>query len=566
MVKDIGESAAKSPGLREVSKINEKNSERDLLKVTRDKFLLSVPIKLTKLAKPPGIRYTGDFQAISLRSWCEFLVKFNLWHILVGLMKPNAERECAILDEFWKRFREWRPNHQIWELAEAKGIDLSRCAPMIFHGDEGRGYRKQGFLVLSFHSAIGRGTQLANASRKSKGYRHMGLNYLGNTWSNRFVTGCLPKMFRDENAFQALMTFVTEDCLDLINKGVRDDSGQCFSMAIIAVSGDWQWLIKAGGLSRNFYHCEKKPRAEGATPVGVCHWCLAGRDGYPFEDSRANASWRTTQFLNNDFPYTSAPVLLQLPHESDKPARLFMYDLFHSYHLGMGKTFLGSALALISEKQPGGNIDLRFQNLTTVFLQWAEDNKITPQIKALSKENLKWPDKKTFPNAQWNKGSTTTTVLKFVVWWLRTHDFQEDPMLVKTLQAAEAINEALTLLYSHDLWLPRSLAHRVGNLGLRHLILFQEMATECFHQKRALWVYMPKHHVIDHIFSELCECKAEFCISPLAYAVQCDEDLVGRVSRLSRRVSPLQSIKQVLERALHASFSHFVDCGYIESF
>ena len=167
VVQDLGaSSASKSPGLNELAKISEQNSERDVHTLTSKKFLLSIPIELTTIPKPPGIRYSGDFHAIRLRDWCRFLVDYGCWHVLVGLSRANPVREQAILREFWRRYRLWRPDHQIWRLVDCGAVDLSRTAPMILHGDEGRGFKRGAFLVAAYHSYIGRGTNLANTLRK----------------------------------------------------------------------------------------------------------------------------------------------------------------------------------------------------------------------------------------------------------------------------------------------------------------------------------------------------------------------------------------------------------------
>jgi hypothetical protein len=84
-----------------------------LQNVTSKNFLLSLPIALSTIPKPPGMRYAGDFHAISLRNWCKFLVTYSCWHVLCGLVQPNPPRERAILQEFWRRYRLWRPNHDL---------------------------------------------------------------------------------------------------------------------------------------------------------------------------------------------------------------------------------------------------------------------------------------------------------------------------------------------------------------------------------------------------------------------------------------------------------------------
>jgi len=205
-------------------------------------------------------------------------------------------------------------------------------------------------------------------------------------------------------------------------------------------------------------------------------------------------------------------------------------------------------------------------NLTNLYLQFCQDNFITPFILVISKDTIQWPDKGSYPNGNWSKGHVTTTLTKFVTWFLTSHnDIDGDALLVKCREAAVAINDAMHALYANDVWLPKLLANDIGMKGRQFLVKYQELATICYHSRRALFMYMPKAHACDHTFSELEGCVAPFAMNPLAHSVQVDEDMVGRVSRVSRRVHPTQVIKRVLERALQASFAAFVDAGYIKS-
>ena len=369
VVSDIGSgAAAKSRGLNELASSHEKNSERDVLNISMKKYNLSLPIQLTTINKSPGAKYEGEFCVISLRSWCQFFINFNLWHVLCGLSSPNERRERAILTEFWRRFKLWKPDHELWGVVERRGIDLSKTAPLVLHGDEGRGIKKGPFLVTSYHSYLGKGTSQANESRKRRPFVTMRLNYTGHTFSHRMLTAVLPKMVRDSEAFNDIINFITDDALDVINNGVVSSHGERYWMATLQIVGDWAWLVKAGNLFRSYSTVEKRPRGEMSNPKGVCHLCFAGMHGIPFEDFRPGAKWKTTLFSEGDEPWTSRPVFLRLPHEPFKEQAFFAYDIWHSFHLGMGKTFLGSTLALISEKMPGGSIDVRFQHLTLLGL------------------------------------------------------------------------------------------------------------------------------------------------------------------------------------------------------
>lgn len=147
VVDDIGkEGAQKSPGLFQLAGCKEDHSERDVHKVVAKDYKLSLPIEMTGLPKAPGMMYSGEIKVLALKSWITFIVQYNIWHLLCGLHKANPERETKILLEFWRRYRLLRPSHRIFQLHDSGQIDLARCAPLMVHGDEGRGRKKTGFL------------------------------------------------------------------------------------------------------------------------------------------------------------------------------------------------------------------------------------------------------------------------------------------------------------------------------------------------------------------------------------------------------------------------------------
>ena len=160
------------------------------------RYNLQLPVPLSNLPKPPGIRYTGDFRAIALRDWCQFLVDCNMWHLLVGLKKPDARQERAILAEFWKRYKLLYPQHQIWDTFQRHGVDPACCAPMLLHGDEGRGRKKAPFLVCAYHSMIGFGTLASNEARTRRPYLQMRLNILAAAICTGYSQQCCQRCTR----------------------------------------------------------------------------------------------------------------------------------------------------------------------------------------------------------------------------------------------------------------------------------------------------------------------------------------------------------------------------------
>ena len=329
VVADIGEEAASgSAGLAELSRCKENNSERDAHTVIAKKFALALPIKVTILPKAAGVIYGGDIDVLSLRSWLEFMVTHNCWHILIGLKQPDPLREQAILREFWARYRNLKPAHRVFTLADQNKLDLSRCAPLLLHGDEGRGRKRCGFLVVSWLSYLGLGTAQANKNRKKRPFLSMRLNYGGSTFCHRLLTSVLPKMIRDEAALKDILAFIATDAVRMLEQGICIN-GVTYWAACLQCTGDWAWLVKAGSFSRSYSNCEKRARGKDSRPRGLCHLCRAGQIGVPFENYQSNTpAWESTMF--EESPFAQTPSLNKIPYiEGEEPA-FYTFDLFFS--------------------------------------------------------------------------------------------------------------------------------------------------------------------------------------------------------------------------------------------
>ena len=114
-------------------------------------------------------------------------------------------------------------------------------------------------------------------------------------------------------------------------------------MVLLHVVGDWPWLTDSGRLARSFRNVPKHVSRK-KPPTGVCHWCRAGQPGCDFEQVNSNnPKWLETMFTESVSDPTAAPSpLLRIAHPPGKEASLFMWDLFHTWHLGVAKAFLSS--------------------------------------------------------------------------------------------------------------------------------------------------------------------------------------------------------------------------------
>ena len=89
-------------------------------------------------------------------------------------------------------------------------------------------------------------------------------------------------------------------------------------------------------------------------------------------------------------------------------ARVNSYDVFHTWHLGVGKYWTASILALLSFAEAGSNIDARFESLTAKYLSFCKRTSISPILTKVTKETLQWPSTNDWPKGSWYKGGVTT--------------------------------------------------------------------------------------------------------------------------------------------------------------
>ena len=572
IVKDIGEQAARaSGGLLELAKCNERNAEETTHRLLVGKLGLSLPIPLKPMT-PEDHPITEDdpvYSCLLLSDWARFILQHRCWHVLAGLRHPDEQREMSIWLEFWKRYEAIEPGHPIFQA----NVDLSRCAAIVAHGVEGRGRRRSAFMVCSFHSCLGFGTNAAttvasNAGKRQKvlkEYLKMTTNYKDHTYCTRFLCGVLPKKAYgpgDENLRNLLRVMASEAAF-MATTGIQDARGHTYRMVMVKNVGDWPWLHKSGCFSRSFNNIQKHLSVK-TNPAGICHLCRAGQADCPAEDYMTRMpKWKATMFQQS--PFAKVPEFAVVPHPPNRLESLFPYDLFHTWSLGVGKNYLGSILAILVQREEASNIEERFEILTSRYLMFCKETQRSPIIQTISKDTIQWSSMSTYPSGGWFKGSLTTNLFAWVQHRGRTEDFSDDPLLVRALEGGDAMEEALRRLYEADAWIPSSQAQHIAELGLRFLRRYSEAAKIAHDSNAALFVLMPKLHALQHIMLGLLDqsSSVRYAPNPLIWSVQADEDFIGRPSRLARRVSAPTVVKRVLQRYLQAAYKQWVRAGFI---
>ena len=183
--------------------------------------------------------------------------------------------------------------------------------------------------------------------------------------------------------------------------GIRHrHTGAKYWAVVLNVAGDWPWLVKAGNLGRSFSHAIKNLKTLKKPPAGICHKCRAGQLEHAFETFETrNPSWLSTLHCQSPFldpPSPLASFLCTRGQEAD----IFAYDLWHSWHLGVGKVFLGSALALLSSRFHGRNVHARFAGLNSAYFAWCREFSHPPILTRLQQAStIEWEISTTYPHA-----------------------------------------------------------------------------------------------------------------------------------------------------------------------
>ena len=159
------------------------------------KHNLALDIRITYLDLP---REGEAFPVLSVTDTVDYLIRSKNLSKLIGDI-PFHELQPTLL-EFWRRYSlEW-PD---FELFKATGNDLAlcRCIPVYIHGDEGRGFKRSGVMILSLQGAIGRGSRPFQRRHPLLSLRKikMGINLQGSSFNSRFLFTAMPKKYYAKN-------------------------------------------------------------------------------------------------------------------------------------------------------------------------------------------------------------------------------------------------------------------------------------------------------------------------------------------------------------------------------
>eukprot|EP00438_Fugacium_kawagutii_P019041 Skav208708 [mRNA] locus=scaffold42:621245:622204:- [translate_table: standard] len=311
----------------------------------------------------------------------------------------------------------------------------------------------------------------------------------------------------------------------------------------------------------------------------MCHECLGGSRQYPFEDGSEHPGWGPTRYVER--PFTVKPIFCHVPFEADigneEPAheRFLRRDIFHNTKMGIFRDLIASCVLLLCrlkyfhEQGCPNDRDTLLERAHQHFTFFCKTTQRTPALRSFSSA---------FFNAKsWNqypwvncKGSDCSHLLAWV--HVLTRAFMNSPLRQEHLTLLGRMNAAAgnardfqRTSYSHGLWLPKVCAKKLFNDMHKFIKNYNACAFLSLHQfKYTGFALKSKFHMLCHAKLEVLELverdDVQWVPNLQLFGCEGNEDIVGKASRLCRRVNARLASKRSLElyliksKAVHRRF------------
>ena len=504
-------------------------------------------------------------------SFVRFLVE-KAPELLVGGC-PEMKTGRAHLEAFWREYKGTHPSHRLFH-DEHSARMLSNTFAFALHGDEGRGLKRANTTVVMMESCIGVGTwsnmfhkrnlrecsECCVCEATTKKFRSVAgavardnplsafqtTNLKQNSFLTKFVLAVIPG--KNPELVRQLLVHVTRDLHSLYHEGVMLPSGERYFVAITGLKGDLPWHIGVWGeLTRCF-------QKQLAADTFMCHECLAGVTAYPFEDTSDEPSWAPTIFTRR--PYAVPPTVCSIPFERDVPGRpderIFRRDFFHNTKMGVLRDYVGSTIILLCKLKywhEQGQSNSKEHLLDRAFASFNLYCRATGKTAGLRSFSPTFMNATTWTCYPWVNCKGSDCVL--LLCWLHTvgTGFLNDPvqqshltLLQYVVATAKAARQMLRFTYTHGLWPSKRCGMSWFQSMSSFLAGYNALAFLCLHQYGFTGYAMKsKYHLLGHdkfdMKTRLENQETQTCLNVQLWACKGNEDVVGKISRLSRRVS-----------------------------
>ena len=562
---------------REATASQEKNAQRFTEKLFQ-KQDLSIPVNLQAVQHEVIGGHLASITTfhVTPEEWIRYLIQEDS-SLLSG---PTGDPENNF-HSFWQAFRMANGDHKVFELHPDK---LERVVPCFVHGDEGRGQKKSPYMVVSFESCLGvvprrsppcsceeylqsrpdlpnfdvqcRNTSLSPATADTCCGMHT--SYRGHSFLSRHLLFGLRKLLYRDNphVLDTLFQITVNSFKKLLHEGIDVPGHGRWFAAVAAFKGDMDFHLKSFELTRSYSHVQSRDQGY------ICHQCFADAGCnavQPFDDFSEEPTW--AQSIHASRPWAEPePVLAQLP-TYPAPEKGIVDDPLHVLKLGICRDVIGGVLLVLCKLQffdyPGSTVNIvdRLARAHSNFSLYCSAMKEFPALRGFTKG---WLHLKTFMSAPWcnSKGSDSMILLRWLVWFMQLnlkHPTREgcEPVLQTMLMTCVAIQAIFKILHGHGLWLRRPCASRLYIEMLRTLRGYRKCGQAALRMRTRAFILKPKCHALHHMAHAIkssLQRGDSLVLSTEAHGCEPNEDFIGRVCRLSRRVGARVMDKRVLER------------------
>ena len=373
--------------------------------VTKRGFALRVPVTHIKVVSPEGDG-TVQHPVLCIQDMANEIFRSYEDKLLAG---RSVEAAHGLFLRFWRTFRQLQPNSKVFQIHSQD--ELRFCIPCKLHIDEGTGLRKSAVLQCSWGPVLASGdaSWLRYFFWTAMGHEAYTEHNVGWEWGNAVL--------------DSLMEELAKQATSAMETGIVTKHGTFF-LCFVSLEGDLPAQAKVFHCKQNFLR----------VPNPMCPWCSADGETLPYTDVRSGASWRAT--VGQDVPWSIEPPLAALTRNGE--ATFLAKDLFHIVSLGIGRTFLASAVCFLihlghfipRDMDLGRSIPVRLNEAYKDFKHFCKHVlKMTPMVKHWTKENLSWKDSTTSMPSSSFKASDTYLMLS----WFADY-------LARPLQANNYIN------------------------------------------------------------------------------------------------------------------------------
>lgn len=235
---------------------------------------------------------------------------------------------------------------------------------------------------------------------------------------------------------------------------------------------------------------------------------------------------------------------------------MYKTDVFHTLKVGFLRDFCGSAICCLSNLGyfGDGNFPSCLQVAHCSFKGWCRQTGHTPALRKFTKLFFNYKNANSYP---WVNSKGSDTML--LVGWLNAvaadfksslldDDHQEFMDLL--LQTTAATVKFFKLLYAHPCTVSRKCAMQTYTFGTQIINGYVLLAAKTPNIGLCGFGIKPKIHLFKHMlysYKVLLLSGCERFVNLLLFNCEQNEDLIGRMSRLSRRLDSRQVSRRCLE-------------------